>query len=172
MNTQNKINKMLDIKIESVTLHCSTADPKALEKRIKLLKLIAKENPVKTLSKKRIPGWKISPGMPIGCKVDVRKQKAVELLKILFTGINSLKKKQFNPGLLSFGIKEYIEIPSLSYQRDIGITGFDVAVTLKRAGWRINDRKRFKSKIPAKHRISRAETIEFFKNNFNINIED
>ncbi|UZE93642.1 MAG: 50S ribosomal protein L5 [Candidatus Pacearchaeota archaeon] len=163
-------DKMREIKIDSITLHCSTSDPGKLDKSIKLLKLIAKATPVKTLAKKRIPAFKIRPGLPIGCKVTVRKNTN-ELLKMLFTGIPSLKDKQFNPGFLSFGVKEYIEITSIPYQRDIGIIGFDVVVKLKRPGFRITQRKRTKSKIGKKHRITKVETKEFFEKNFEINIE-
>ena len=134
-----------------------------------LLKLISGANPVKTLSKKRIPAFKIRPGMPIGCKVTIRK-KPVELLKLLFTGLSELNEEQFGSSILSFSIKEYIQIPSISYQRDIGILGFDVMVNLKRSGLRVVKRKVSRSKIPKRHRITKAETIEFFKKNFDINI--
>lgn len=163
---------MKEIELESVTLHCSTADQAKLEKAIKLLKLISGAQPVKTLAKKRIPAWKIKPGLPIGCKVTVRKKKAYELLKTLFAGVANLKKEQFNPGFLSFGIKEYIEIPSIPYQRDIGILGFDVVATLKRKGFRISKRRRAKAKIPLRHKINKEETIKFFVDNFNIKISD
>ena len=162
-------NPMRIIKIKSVTLHCSTAIPKLLERYSKLLNFITKAKPILTLARKRIPTWKISPGLPIGCKVTIRKN-TIELLKLLFTGISELKEKQFNPGFLTFGIKEYIEIPSLSFQRDIGILGFDVDVTLGRAGLRVNKRKRSRSKIPARHKITKAETVDFFKKNFGVEI--
>lgn len=161
--------KMRRISIDSITLHCSTADPAKLERAIKLLKLITKATPVKTLAKKRIPAFKIRPGLPIGCKVTVRK-KTAELLKLLLTGIPEIKEKQFNPGFLSFGIKEYIEISSIPYQRDIGIMGFDVVVKLRRPGFRIEKRKRMRNKIKTAHKITKSETIEFFKKNFGINI--
>ncbi|MCL6500774.1 MAG: 50S ribosomal protein L5 [Candidatus Pacearchaeota archaeon] len=161
---------MRKISIESITLHCSTADPNKLEKAVKLLKFITKATPVKTLAKKRIPAFKIRPGLPIGCKVTIRKNTA-ELLRALLAGVPKLKEKQFNPGFLSFGIKEYIEIPSLPYQREIGIMGFDVVVKLSRPGYRVEKRRRAKSKIGRRHRITKEETIEYFKNNFKVNIE-
>jgi len=161
---------MREIEIDSLTLHCSSGDPVKLEKAMKLLKFISKAEPIKTLAKKRIPTWKIKPGMPIGCKVTLRGERAVELLKILLSG-RELSEKQFNPGFLSFGVKEYIEIPAFPYQRDIGIMGFDVVVTLKRKGWRVAKRKRCKAKIPKRHKISKSETIEFFKKNFNVKIK-
>ena len=169
MTNINKTNKMREIKIECVVLHCSTADQAELDRTMKMLKLISGATPVKTLAKKRIPAFKIRPGMQIGCKVTVRK-KPEELLKVLFTGISELNEEQFGKGTLSFGIKEYIQIPSISYQRDIGILGFDVAVNLKRSGLRVVKRKIARSKIPKRHRITKAETIEFFKKNFDINI--
>lgn len=163
---------MRNIELDSVTLHCSTADQAKLEKAMKLLKLISGAQPIKTLAKKRIPAWKIKPGLPIGCKVTLRKQKAYEILKLLFTGITTLRREQFNPGFLSFGIKEYIEIPSIPYQRDIGILGFDVVATLKRKGFGVSKRRRAKAKIPLRHKIDKEETIDFFKNKFNVKISD
>jgi large subunit ribosomal protein L5 len=163
-------NKMRQIRVDSVTLHCSTSDQNKLERAIKLLKLISNATPVKTIAKKRIPTWKISPGMTIGCKVTVRKQKAVELLKNILTGIRELKDEQFNPGFLSFGVKEYLEIPNIPYQRDIGIMGFDVVATLNRGGWHVAKKKRARGKIGTSHRITKQETIEFFKENFNVTI--
>ncbi|MGB9708343.1 MAG: 50S ribosomal protein L5 [Candidatus Pacearchaeota archaeon] len=168
--TTTKENDMRAIEMDSLTLHCSTADTTRLDRAIKLLKFITKSTPIKTLAKKRIPTWKIKPGQPIGCKVTLRKNRAVELFKILLTGITELDEKQFNPGFLSFGIKEYIEIPSLSYQRDIGILGFDVVATLKRKGWRVVKRKRLKSRIPKRHRITKEETIKFFQEKFGVKI--
>ena len=173
MGDKNKINenKMKGIKIDSVILHCSTGDQALLEKCMLLLERIGDAKPIETIAKKRIPEWKIRPGIPVGCKVTIRGKKAEELLKRFFEGVNEFKKEQFNEGFFSFGIKEYFSIPSIPYQRDLGILGFDVIVKLKRAGYRVMLRKRCKSKIPKRHRISKEETIEFFKNKFNLKIK-
>ena len=160
-----------DIKIEKVTLHCSSAEPAKLEKYMKLLKLVSGMQPVKTVARKRIPAFKIRPGLHIGYKVTVRGNKALELLNRLFAGVVSLSRKQFSDGYLSFGIKEYIEIPSIPYQRDIGIIGFDVVVNLIRAGRRVANRKLKKASVGRNQKISKEETIEFMKNKFNLNIE-
>ena len=161
--------KMQQIKIDSIILHCSTADEAQLDRDIKLLKLITKATPIKTLAKKRIPAWKVRPGMPLGCKVTIRKN-TFELLKMLFTGVPEIHERQFNPGFLNFGIPEYIEIPSIPYDRDIGIIGFEVVVRLKRPGFRINKKKIKKGRIGSKQKITKTETMEFFKKNFDINV--
>jgi len=167
-----KNNKMREIMVDSVVLHASSADTQKLERIRKLLKLISGQEPVQTLARKRIPTFKIRPGLNIGYKVTVRKQKAIDLFKNLIQGTHTIKKKQFNPGYFNFGIKEYIEIPNLAYQRDIGIMGFDVAVTLKRRGFRVRDKKLKKSAIGHEHKITKEETINFFIENFKLNIEE
>lgn len=165
-------NPMKEIEMDSLILHCSSADPTRLEKYGKLLKLITDQKPAKALAVKRIPAFKIRPGLHIGYKVTVKKEKAVKLLKEILVGVSKIKRKQFNPGFLSFGVKEYIEIPTIPYQRDIGITGFEVLVTLKRKGFRIKNKKLKKGKIGKSHLITKEETIDFFEKNFKMNIVD
>jgi large subunit ribosomal protein L5 len=168
---KNEENKMRTISVDSITLHCSTPDPARLAKAEQLLERISKAKSVRTIAKKRIPTWKIKPGMDIGCKVTLRGEKAVELLQTLLKGVQEFEERQFNPGSFAFGIKEYIQIPSISYQRDIGIIGFEVMVALKRPGFRVARRRYIKTKISSSHKISKFETIEFFKKNFNINVK-
>ena len=161
-----------EIKIEKITLNCGTGtDTAKLERAMKLLELIVKAKPIKTTSKRRIPAFGIRPGLAIGCKVTIRGKKAEELLKRLLEAINKeLSAKKFNPGSFAFGIKEYMEIPGEKYQRDIGIMGFDVCVTLTRHGFRTKRKKIKKGKIPKRQYITKEETMEFMHKNFNINI--
>jgi len=166
-----KENSMKEIIIDAVVLHGSSADTQKLERIRKLLKLVSKQEPTQTLAKKRIPAFKIRPGLHIGYKVTIKKN-INELLQNLFIAAHSVKKKQFNTGFLSFGVKEYIEIPGLTYQRDIGIMGFDVTANLKRKGFRVKLRKLKKSEVGKKHQISKEETLNFFKDNFKLNIEE
>jgi len=65
-----------------------------------------------------------------------------------------------------FGIKEYIEIPKVEYQRDIGIRGFDVTVVFKRAGRRVKLRKIKMGKVSRKQIISPEEIIKFMEEQF------
>ncbi len=159
---------MRKIKLEKITLSCGTGTaPGTVEKAIKLLNLISNKSPIKTFSNKRIPAFNVRPGLAIGCKVTIRGKDARELLIRLLSSIgNKLSQKQFNPGSFAFGIKEYIEIPGIVYQREIGIIGLDVSVTLARAGFRVN-RRRKKGRVPNRHRITKEETEQFMKDNFN-----
>jgi len=165
------MNKMREIRIEKITLNIGAgeAGPK-LDRAVKLLQKITNAKPIKTKSHKRIPTWGVRPGLEIGCKVTLRKKK-VELLKnLLIAADNKLKPSQFHNGTFSFGVPEYINIPNVNYDPEIGIIGLEVAVTLERPGFRIKRRSIKTKKIPPKHTITKEEAIEFMKKNFGIEI--
>ncbi len=168
----NEKNKMKELKLDKVVLNIAVGNDEAkLLKAINLLEAITDRKPIQTLAKKRIAAFKLRPGLPIGCKVTLRKKKAREILARMLEGVdNKVEKRQFNNGGFSFGIKEYIQVPSIPYQREIGLIGFDVAVAFKRAGYRVAERKIKTGKIPQKHRVSKQEIIEYAQKNFNIDL--
>jgi len=164
---------MKQIGIEKITLNIGAGkDQSKLEKGIKLINNIAGRNPVKTFTKKRIQEWGLRPGLPIGCKLTLRNKNALETLRrLLESKDNTLLSSNFdNEGNISFGIHEYIDIPGVKYDPDIGIMGLQVCITLKRSGFRIKRRTLKKQVIPRRHRIKREEAIDFMKSNFNLNM--
>lgn len=170
-----KMTTMKKIRIEKVTLNIGAGkDQTRLEKGLNLLKSIANATPVKTVTKKRIQEWGLRPGLPIGCKLTLRKSKAAEMLPRLLNAVdNRLSNKQFDErGNVAFGIHEYIEIPGVKYDPKIGIMGLEVCVTLERPGYRIKRRRLLNRKIPSRHTITKEEAISFFRENFNAEIEE
>ncbi|HLD19054.1 MAG TPA: 50S ribosomal protein L5 [Candidatus Nanoarchaeia archaeon] len=166
-------NNMRTIKVEKITLNIGSGkNPGKLDKGIKLLKSLTGVEPVKTFAHKRIPAWGLRPGLPIGCKLTLRKNAAYELLpRLLKAKDNKLSITQFdNNGNLAFGIHEYVDIPGIKYDPDIGIMGFEVCVTLERNGYRIKRRRIRPSKIPKDHTITRENAIEFMKTKFNASV--
>lgn len=167
------MNLMQKPRIEKVTLNVGAGrDAQQLEKGMMLLKAITGTEPVKTITQKRIPNWGLRPGLPIGCKITLRKQKAVEILKRLLEAKEfKLKPSQFdNAGNISFGIPEYIDIPGVSYDPKIGIMGLEVCVTLEKPGYRIKRRRLLKRKPGRKHAITKQEAIKFMQENFKISL--
>ncbi|MEM0374434.1 MAG: 50S ribosomal protein L5, partial [Sulfolobales archaeon] len=75
-----------------------------------------------------------------------------------------------NLGNVTFGIAEHVTIPGAKYDPDIGIFGMDVAITLKRPGYRVMWRRRKRSRIPLRHRVTKEEAMEFLRSNFNVKI--
>lgn len=164
------MNKMKDVKIEKVVLSIGgTADD--LEKGVKLLKILTQRNPARMKSKKRIPSLGVRPKLEVGAVVTIRKNAEETLKKMLAAIDNILKKKQISENGFSFGIKEYIEIPGIEYQRDIGIKGLDVTVAFKRAGRRVKIRKIKRGKIPKRQIITKQEIIKFMEDNFQTRFE-
>ncbi len=160
------MNKMREIKIEKVVLSIGGTGEN-LEKGFKLLKMLTGKNPAKMKSRKRIPALGVRPGLEVGAMVTLRETIEDVIKKMLATKDNTLKKSQIRENNFSFGVKEYIEIPSVEYQRDIGIRGFDVSVVFKRAGKRIKLKKIKEGKIPKRNHVSKEEIIKFMEENFN-----
>jgi len=175
MADKNKIqkakNKMQEIEIDKVVLSCGAVGDE-LEKSVKLLKLVSGMKPLKTKSKKRIPSLGVRPGLELGCKVTLRGEKAEEILRKLLEVIdNQIAEEQIGSEGFSFGIKEYIEIPGIEYQRDIGILGLNVTVVFKRKGKRVKIKKLKRGKIPRRQIIGKFEIIKFMNENFSTIIE-
>lgn len=167
------MNPMKQISVEKVTLNIGAGkDTVKLEKGMKLINNIAGYMPVKTFAKKRIQEWGLRPGLPIGCKLTLRKKKALDLLKrLLEAKDNTLQASNLdNEGNISFGIKEYIDVPGVKYDPEIGIMGFQVCITLKRNGFRIKHRMLKRRTIPRRHRIKKEDAIDFMKSAFNLTI--
>jgi large subunit ribosomal protein L5 len=165
-------NKMRNIEIEKIVLNCGGVDEK-LQKSIQLLKLISGKKIKEVESTKRIPTFGVRPGLKTGCMVTIRnKDKIQDLLPRFLEAIdNKLRKKQIAKNAFSFGIKEYLEIPGMEYQRDIGILGFEITVVFKRKGKRVAFKKIKQGRVPAKQGIPKEEIIEFIKSKFNVEIE-
>ncbi|MBI4453194.1 50S ribosomal protein L5 [Candidatus Woesearchaeota archaeon] len=169
------MNQNRNIKIEKLTLNIGAGKEQAvLEKGVKLLEYITGITPVKTVTQKRIPTWGLRPGLPIGCKLTLRGKDKLDLIKrLLKAKSNQLKKNNFDKeGNISFGILEYIDVPGVKYNPDIGLTGFQVCITLCRNGFRVKNRKIMSCVIPHKHRITQDEAIEFVKKEFGVVVEE
>jgi len=161
---------MREIRIEKITLNIGCGDDKnKIEKATKLLEMLTERKPVITKSKRRST-FGVPKGKPIGVMVTLRNKEAENFLKKAFYAVeNKLKKSQFdNEGNFSFGVKEYIDMQGVKYSHQVGMMGLDVAVTLKRPGFRIKKRKIQKRKIPRSHRINKEEAITWLKNKFGV----
>jgi len=169
-------NPLRELIIEKVTLNVGVGEAgDKLEKAKVLLNKISNTKVIETIAKDRIPTWGLRPGLAIGVKTTLRGELAIVLLKRLFKAVeNRVKPSQFDKeGNLSFGIKEYIHIPEVRYEPALGIIGLDVCITLKRkGGFRIRRRSYKNRPVGKSHRITKEESVEFFKNKFGIAVEE
>jgi large subunit ribosomal protein L5 len=169
----DEMNPMKEIRIEKVTLNVGCGDDAAkIEKGKKLLEYLTNQKPMITTSKKRST-FGVPKHKPIGAKVTLRGEQAVEFFKsVLETTEKKIKLSQFDKdGNINFGIKDYIDLPSIKYQYAIGMFGFDVAVTLERAGYHIKKRKIQQKKLSKKHKINKEEAVNWLREKFGVKVE-
>ncbi len=164
-------NPMRTVKIEKVLLSAGATDTD-LQKSKKLLELVSGNKAQLIASTKRIPEFDVRPGLEVGTRVTLRGKPAIALLNRLLSAIdNKIKKKQVSENHFSFGVKEYIEIPGIEYQRDIGIRGFNITVVFARAGLRVKRKKIKRGTVPKKQFISKEEIMKFMEGEFKTQFE-
>ena len=132
-------NGMQVPKLEKIVLNMgvgeAAADQKKLDAALAEMALIAGQKPVKTLAKKAIAGFKIREGLPIGCKVTLRRTRMYEFLDRLvtiamprirdFRGLPASKGFD-GRGNFAFGLKEQIVFPEIEYDKVDKVRGMDV----------------------------------------------
>ena len=115
----------------------ATQDKKKVETAAAELQQIAGQKPVITKAKKSIAQFKLREGMPIGCKVTLRRDRMYEFLDRLVTialprvrDFRGLNPKSFDGrGNYAMGLKEQIIFPEINYDQIDKVRGMDVIVT-------------------------------------------
>ena len=142
LKDQLKLKSSMEVpRLTKITLNMglgsSMGDKKVLESAQKELTDISGQKAVLTYAKKSIANFKLREGMPIGCKVTLRKEKMYDffekLIKISlprtrdFRGLNT---SSFDGrGNYTLGIKEHIIFPEIDFDRIDRIKGLDICIT-------------------------------------------
>ena len=128
-------------KLEKITLNMGVGEASQDKKKVQVaaeeMALIAGQKPVITKAKKSIAQFKLRDGMPIGCKVNLRRDRMYEFLDRLVTvamprirDFRGLNPKSFDGrGNYAMGIKEQIIFPEISYDKIEKVRGMDIIVT-------------------------------------------
>jgi large subunit ribosomal protein L5 len=166
-------NFMRRIILDKVTVNIGLGESgERLQKAYQLLQDLTGAKPVYTKARKSIREFGVRKGAPIGVKVTLRGEKAVEFLKKALAAVNyRIKASSFDDyGNVGFGITEHVLIPGTRYDPEVGIFGMDVVITLIRPGYRVMRRRRKYTRIPKRHRVTKEEAMEFLKQSFNVAI--
>ena len=115
----------------------ATQDKKKVEIAAAEMELIAGQKPVIARAKKSIAQFKLREGMPIGCKVTLRRERMYEFLDRLITialprvrDFRGLNPKSFDGrGNYAMGLKEQLVFPEISYDQIDKMRGMDIIVT-------------------------------------------
>ena len=134
-------NPMEVPRISKITLNMGVggaiADKKVLENARADMEKIAGQRPITCNARKSVAAFKIRDGMPIGCKVTLRRERMYEFLDRLvniaiprirdFRGLNP---KGFDKqGNYSMGVQEQIIFPEINYDEVDAIRGMDITIT-------------------------------------------
>jgi large subunit ribosomal protein L5 len=115
----------------------ATQDKKKVEAAAAEMQAIAGQKPVITKAKKSIAQFKLREGMPIGCKVTLRRDRMYEFLDRLVTvalprvrDFRGLNPNSFDGrGNYALGLKEQIIFPEINYDQIEKVRGMDVIIT-------------------------------------------
>jgi large subunit ribosomal protein L5 len=115
----------------------ASQDKKIVDHAVEDLALIAGQKPVITLAKKAIAGFKIREGMPIGCKVTLRRERMYEFLDRLVNfsiprirDFRGLSAKAFDgQGNYNLGMTEQIAFPEIDYDKIDKLRGLSICIT-------------------------------------------
>jgi len=168
-----KSNPMRIPYIAKVTVNIGVGESgERLQKAIQLLERLTGRKPVPRATKRSIREFGVRRGENIAAMVTLRRRDAEDFLKKVFEGVGMrVKASSFDEnGNLSIGLKEYLVLPGAKYDAEIGIFGMDVAITMERKGYRVMRRRRARSSIPRRHRVSKEEAMVFIALKYNVNI--
>ena len=162
-----------DVHVEKVVVNIGVGEAgERLTKACKVLEMVTGQKPVQTVSKTVNRDLGIREGMPLGCKVTLRGDAAIDFVKQALT-IREMRVPEYSfdkEGNMSFGISDYTDFEGMKYDPEIGIFGMDISVVLRRPGNRITQRALLKRRIPKSHRVDRDEAIQYMKDNFQVQV--
>ena len=112
-------------------------DAKKAEAAANELAVITGQHAVITRAKRSIATFKLRQGMPIGCKVTLRRQRMYEFLDRLITvalprvrDFRGISARSFDGrGNFALGLKEQIVFPEIDYDRVDAVRGMNVVIT-------------------------------------------
>jgi len=134
-------NRMAIPRLDKVVINMgvgeATQDKKKVEKAAAEMELISGQKPVITKAKKSIAQFKLREGMPIGCKVTLRRERMYEFVDRLVTialprvrDFRGLNPKSFDGrGNYAMGLKEQIVFTEINYDSIDTVRGMDIIIT-------------------------------------------
>ena len=128
-------------RIEKIVINMGVGEATQDKKKVDIaageMQQIGGQKPVIIKAKKSVAQFKLREGMPIGCKVTLRRERMYEFLDRLITialprvrDFRGLNPKSFDGrGNYAMGLKEQLVFPEISYDQIDKVRGMDVIVT-------------------------------------------
>jgi large subunit ribosomal protein L5 len=131
-------NPMEVPRLERIVINMGVGEAVQDTKKVQIaandLMAIAGQKPVITRAKKSIATFKVRDGMPLGCKVTLRRERMYEFLDRLLTiamprirDFRGVSSKSFDGrGNYAMGLKEQLVFPEIDYDKIDAVRGMDI----------------------------------------------
>ena len=136
----NYKNSMQVPKLEKIVVNMgvgdATTDSKVINAAARDLAAITGQKPIIIQAKRSVATFKLRKGMPIGCKVTLRRNRMYEFLDRLVTialprvrDFRGVAPKSFDRrGNYALGLKEQIVFPEIDYDKVDKVRGMDIVI--------------------------------------------
>ena len=165
-------NVMKQIYVSKVTVNVGIGQVgEDVEKAVDLLEKLTGKQPIRAESKESAKTFGLRSGLNIGATVTLRGEEAREFVEKVVPAVEEINAESFDGnGNFSFGISEYIDVPGIDYDADIGMMGFEVTVNLERPGYRVKRRDYKPTEIGKEHIVSDDEAQGFVEEELGIEV--
>ena len=158
--------------VAKVVVDMCTGGGEPLTRASSILEDLTGQTPMQSRAKQTVRDFGIRRKEAIAVRVTLRHERAKEFLEKALKAKDDvlLIKNWDDDGNFAFGIAEHINIPGVKYDPQKGIQGMNITVVLERPGYRVKRRRRQRSKVPYRHRLTPEESMVYVKNTFGIEI--
>lgn len=138
----NKYGSIMEVpKVTKITVNCglgeATQNVKVLENAVEEMTIITGQKPIITKARKSISNFKLRQGMPIGCRVTLRREMMYQFMDRLFSlamprirDFRGVSPKGFDGhGNFNMGLKEQLVFPEIEYDKVEKIRGMNISFT-------------------------------------------
>ncbi|NHJ12569.1 MAG: 50S ribosomal protein L5 [Candidatus Thorarchaeota archaeon] len=158
--------------VAKVVVDICTGGGEPLNRASTILTELTGQTPMQSRARQTVRDFGIRKKEPIAVRVTLREEKAEDFLSRALQAKEKvlLVRNWDADGNFAFGISEHIDIPNVKYDPQLGIQGMNITVCVERPGYRVKRRRRRRTKVPYRHRLTPEESMAYVAEKFGVEI--